>query len=359
MSVVSIKSSTVRAAFEIGWVRIASILVATLIVVGSGFAFYRNEQSSTNTAHLSPEPVRVHSLARLEPKSRVIRLSCPTASEGSRIVELNVAEGDSLSLGQVVAVLDTHDRRRGALFEAEARVRVERAKLAQIQAGAKSGEIAAQHSTVNRFALILKNAETELERFRKLADSKTVSASDFDNRKLMVEQTRQDLEQAKANLDRIREIRDVDIALQKEQIDSAIASMNRAEADLEATLVKSPIMGRVLRIHARPGEKVGDKGLMEIGQIDVMYAVAEVYESDVPRIRVGQPAVARLTGSSFQVTGVVEEIGMLVARKDVLNNDPVSDTDARVVEVRVRLSETDSVRVAGLSNARCEITFEE
>ena len=90
-----------------------------------------------------------------------------------------------------------------------------------------------------------------------------------------------------------------------------------------------------------------------------MYAVAEVYEADVARVRNGQLAHARLSGSSLVVRGTVEEIGLIVARKDVLNNDPVSDTDARVVEVRVRLDDVDGGRVAGFSNARCEITFED
>ena len=338
------------------------IALALLIVIGgSAFAIIqtdRTTRSSDSSDRIPKIPSRVHSLARLEPKSRVIRLSSPTAAEGSRIERLNVSEGDSLQVGQVLAVLDTHDRRQSALREAEARVRVSRAKLAQIRAGAKPGDIAAQQSAVNRCRFILNNAEVELERFRKLANSKTVSESDLDQRKLQVEQSEQNLLQAEATLESLREVREVDLELQQQEIESALASVERAKSELAATLITSPIAGRVLRIHARPGERVGEKGVMEIGETDAMYAVAEVYEADVSRIQMGQHAKAHLSGSPLRVEGVVEEIGLIVGRKDVLNNDPVSDTDARVVEVRVRLNDADSRKVSGFSNARCEITFE-
>jgi HlyD family secretion protein len=66
-----------------------------------------------------------------------------------------------------------------------------------------------------------------------------------------------------------------------------------------------------------------------------------------------------LVGSSgLELPGVVEEIGLRVGRKDVLSNDPVSDTDARVVEVRVRLGPDGCREVAGLSNARVEVSIE-
>ena len=49
------------------------------------------------------------------------------------------------------------------------------------------------------------------------------------------------------------------------------------------------------------------------------------------------------------------EKGRLVGRMDVLSNDPVDDTDARVVEVRIRLDKPSSELVAGMSYARIEV----
>ena len=39
------------------------------------------------------------------------------------------------------------------------------------------------------------------------------------------------------------------------------------------------------------------------------------------------------------MTGKVERIGLMVAKMDVLGTDPVAKTDARVIEVDVRLDD--------------------
>ena len=63
-----------------------------------------------------------------------------------------------------------------------------------------------------------------------------------------------------------------------------------------------------------------------------MYAVAEVYESDVKAVRVGQ--LATITSSAFngEVHGTVNEIGLQVQKKDLLDSNPTADADARIVE---------------------------
>jgi HlyD family secretion protein len=90
-----------------------------------------------------------------------------------------------------------------------------------------------------------------------------------------------------------------------------------------------------------------------------MHAVAEVYEGDLLRVRVGERARVTLESSGEVLAGVVVEVGHVVARKAVLSNDPVSDTDARVVEVRIRLDQADSRRVERLSNARVGVLIGE
>ncbi|HAA30372.1 MAG TPA: HlyD family secretion protein, partial [Cyanobacteria bacterium UBA8553] len=43
---------------------------------------------------------------------------------------------------------------------------------------------------------------------------------------------------------------------------------------------------RILKIHTRPGETVDAKeGIAELGQTDQMLVVAEVYESDISKVR--------------------------------------------------------------------------
>jgi HlyD family secretion protein len=95
-----------------------------------------------------------------------------------------------------------------------------------------------------------------------------------------------------------------------------------------------------------------------MGNTDVMHVVAEVYEEDVGRVRVGHTASVWVPTLGIELSGEVIDKDLIVGRKDVFSNDPVSDVDSRVVEVRIRLSANDSTRVAGLSNARVEVKLE-
>lgn len=140
------------------------------------------------------------------------------------------------------------------------------------------------------------------------------------------------------------------------QLELARADLARARADLEQAVVRSPIAGRVLKIHTRSGERVGDQGIAEIGRTDAMRAVAEVYETDIARIRVGQRASITSPALPHSIGGTVERIGDLVGKLDVLGTDPVARTDARVVEVEIKLDE--SATAAGMTNLQVEIAFD-
>jgi hypothetical protein len=47
-----------------------------------------------------------------------------------------------------------------------------------------------------------------------------------------------------------------------------------------------------------------------------------------------------------------------VRKKDVLNTDPVADIDSRVVEVKIRLDDSATQKVAGLTNSQVKVAIE-
>jgi HlyD family secretion protein len=120
--------------------------------------------------------------------------------------------------------------------------------------------------------------------------------------------------------------------------------------------VRSPIDGQVLKIHVREGERVGPEGIVEIAETGSMYAIAEVYETDVGRVRVGQRAQVSSPAFARTLEGSVERVGLRIGKLDVLGTDPVADTDARVVEVEVRLDDPEPA--ARLTNLRVDVRFE-
>lgn len=84
--------------------------------------------SSFDEEIVFPEIRTVTALGRLEPEGEVIQLSATTSNEGSRVSQLLVTEGETVQMGQVIAILDSRDRFQADLFEAQ-----ERLNIAQIQ----------------------------------------------------------------------------------------------------------------------------------------------------------------------------------------------------------------------------------
>jgi HlyD family secretion protein len=140
------------------------------------------------------------------------------------------------------------------------------------------------------------------------------------------------------------------------RVDVAHAELQVAQSALDQDTVRAPLAGQIVAVHARRGERVGPDGIAEVAETDHMYAVAEVYETDVGRVRVGQRATVRSPALDAELTGKVERIGMKVGRLDVVDTDPVARTDARVVLVEIALD--DSKPVAARSNLQVEVAIE-
>lgn len=133
------------------------------------------------------------------------------------------------------------------------------------------------------------------------------------------------------------------------------AQRDRAAAELELTIVRSPVDGQVLQVHARQGERVGPEGIAEIGKTQKMTVVAEVYETDIARVHVGQRATVTSPVLPGPVQGTVDRVGLKIGKKDVLSVDPAAKTDARVIEVEIVLDESRTV--ASLTNLEVDVVL--
>jgi HlyD family secretion protein len=111
--------------------------------------------------------------------------------------------------------------------------------------------------------------------------------------------------------------------------------------------------GRVLRIIAYPGELVGLEGLLEMGNVSRMYAIAEVWETDIGRARVGQKATVTSLALPAPLSGTVEHVRLEVRKQDATGTDPAARKDARIVEVEVLLDKPEMV--ASLTNLQVEV----
>lgn len=369
------------------------------VIAGTGYGFWRSQssaqaESQTITA-ATPEIRTVTALGRLEPQGEVIQLSAPTSTNGNRVDQVLVQEGNRVKAGQIIAILDSRDRLQAAYEQAQEEVRVAQANLAITEAGAKQGEVNAQRAeiarleaqqqgdidaqaaTVARLRSELQNAETEFNRYQSLYQEGAASASDLDSRRLTLETAQNsvqeaeavlarirstspaELNQARANLERIAEVRPVDVQASQAEVDRAIAAMKQAKADLEQAYVRSPIEGEVLDIHTRAGEVVSSDGIVELGETQRMYAIAEVYQSDISRVKPGQRAQVTSDSILNELLGTVEQIDSQVRRQTIVNTDPSSNIDGRVVEVHIALDAASSQRAAKFTNLQVTAVVEQ
>lgn len=337
---------------------VATAVIVLLACVG-GASWVKNAglaQSSTSSAVTPVQaPSGVGALGRLEPGWKVFRIAPAGTADGARVESLVVEEGDEVQPGTVLAILDTHARRQAALKEAHAHVSVSRAKLALVQAGTKPEDIAAQAALLAKHRASLEYAAAVSQRAEQLFAKQVMSREDYEQRKMDFTTNQALLHQAEKTLAAMQTIRREDVAVAEAELMKARAGVTRAEADLDVSKIMAPIAGRVLKIYTRAGERVGDSGFAEIGDTTAMHAVAEVYERDAPRVKIGQQAKVKVQSLPEDLSGAVVHGGWRVGRRVVLDNDPVKDTDASVVEVRVKLDAASSTRVAGLSYARVEI----
>ena len=100
-------------------------------------------------------------------------------------------------------------------------------------------------------------------------------------------------------------------------------------------------------------------GILEIGANNQMEAVAEVYESDIGRVRLGQMVTLTSENGGFEgrLEAKVLRISPQVRQRQLLSTDPTGDADARVVEVRLALAPADIQRVRQLAGLKIIARF--
>jgi len=367
------------------------LIILPILLLGTigGVVLWRSlfPPTQPQVENIAQKILTVTALGYLEPQGKIIKLNAPSSSGGnSRVDQLQVNIGDAVKKGQIIAILDSRDRLAASLRESEEQVKIAQADLEVVKAGAKQGEIESQRATIdrlqaqrqgdldvqtatiNRLKAEVENAQVESQRYQFLYQEGATSDSLRDTKQLALATAQRSLQEAqavlnriqttgsselaeaKANLDRISEVRPVNIQASQAQVNKAIASVGYAQAQLDLAYVFAPIDGVVLDILTRPGELVSSNGIVELGQTQKMRAVLEVYETDIGKVKIGQNVKLFTDNSEKALTGKVVQVGVKVQRQNVVNSDTSKNIDARIVEVRVQLDSDSVKKVRKLTN---------
>ncbi|MEY4007559.1 MAG: Macrolide-specific efflux protein MacA precursor, partial [Gemmatimonadota bacterium] len=217
-----------------------------------------------------------------------------SAEVSARILEIPFREGATVRKGEVIVKLDDRDlkasldaqiaRRDGERF----RLRSEQERLA---------------SPMSQLA----NARATLERQESLFKTGDVSRADLDNATARVRDLEAQIASAREGLSVI-----------ESSLAAAEADIERARELLKKTTIAAPIDGQITELNAEPGELVvvgtmnnaGTK-ILTIADLASVRLKAKVAESDVARVKSGQPAVVRVNayrGREFK--GIVDRVAL-------------------------------------------------
>ncbi|MFU8876894.1 MAG: HlyD family efflux transporter periplasmic adaptor subunit [Wenzhouxiangellaceae bacterium] len=306
---------------------IAGFLITAMMLVGQAPAVLAQQAPGSSM------PNAVSALGRLEPENGIIRVAAPAMvgiTAGPAIRELLIAEGDDVVEGQLLAVTDLSELMQSIVAEKTAALN--HARL-EARAAAEMAE--------SDCALVA----TRLDEAERRAQWQKTNVS-----------TREEYEQARAEAISVQAACNAGRAnaiAAESAIQVADAALRRAQAELSRTEIRAPFAGRVLEILSWPGETVGSAGALELGNVARMYAIAEVWENDVNRVRIGQPATVSSPALAAPLTGVVERVRLKVQKQDQIGTDPAARKDARIVEVEVLLDDPEPAQ--GLSNLQVTV----
>lgn len=326
----------------------------------------------------------VAALGRLAPQGGVIDVGGAT---GERIDRLAVSEGDRVKSDQELAFLGSYPLRlsekqlaEAQLAEAKARQQADQAYGAAIVAEATAAvdqlklvdlDVEALRAKIASLELKHQIATRDQERLEG-AGSDVISQQELDHQKLVVEQAKAELNSTRAQLARLEASRDANAREAQAKLETAKANQLRlantvqleslekglvaADQKLRMAVVRAPREGRVLRIVTRAGETIGQRPILQLGDTDHMYAVAEIYETDVRHVRPGQRAQVTSAALMEPLAGTVEKVGVTVAKNEVVSLEPTASADARVVAARIRLD--DSREASGLVDLQVDVLID-
>ena len=278
------------------------------------------------------------------------------------VTDVYVGDNATVKAGDPLVRLDGRQY-QAALDQAQATVDARQADIQRAQAGILQQRAAIEQAKAQQQAAQIssRHAEDEVRRYGPLAtsgaessDQLSVLTSNRDQAQATLAADTAALDQAQA---RIADL-NAQIAQAHAQLEAAQASARQSKLDLEDTLVRSSLTGRVgdrtVRVgqFAQPGTR-----MMTVVPVQSVYLTANFKETQIGQMRAGQHASVRVDAlPDTELQGVVESFAPGTgAEFALLPPENATGNFTKIVQrvpVRIRLDTDDQTRkllVPGLS----------
>ncbi len=224
----------------------------------------------------------------------------------ARIESLNVAVGERVAAGQVLATIESEDAEI-AVASAEAEVHRAEAQLADLQEGSRPEEIAALEAAVASARAKRESSAREADRQERLREQGVISAAQLDSAHSAADIAAAALAEAEARLESAR------LPAREQQIAAASASVAVAEASLAASrwqlaqrVLHATAAGTIADVLRRAGEVASPSApvvsLLPDGAVRLRLFVPE---ADFPALSVGTSLAVTCDGCEALTAHVV------------------------------------------------------
>ena len=286
------------------WILISVGILVVLLVVLAKTGVFGKEEGIKVTAEKAVQRniiEVVNASGKIFPEVEV-KVSPDISGE---ITELNVAEGDTVKKGQLLARIyaDVYNIQRSQAANGVAQ--------SQAQVNISQAQVSNSEAALNALKAQQEQAERNYSMQKRLFDEKVISANEFN-----VAET--NFKTAKANYNAaVQSIRGGQAGVQSARagVQSARDNLAKANTDLGRTSIVAPMDGVVSLLNVKKGEKVAGNSfnvgteMLRIADMDKIEIRVDVGENDVPKVKLGDSALVNVDAySERKFKGIVTQI---------------------------------------------------
>lgn len=327
----------------IGLLIILGLAALFLMTNGSGVFQLRSAvlaQPARSEPHVVANSL-VAAPGRVEPVSEEIDVG---AEISGKLQAVLVEEGSKVRRSQVIALLENGDY-RARVASAQALVVQKEAELRRVINGARDQERREALAAVREAASLMEQAYTEMLRRQSLHRSGTIAREEAERAERQHEVAKSRYEAVVQRHELITApAREEDRAEAEADVALARALLDEARAQLEKTVIRSPITGLILRKHLKAGESVSNwtnspgTPIVTVADATILRVRADVDETDVGKVRLGHRTY--VTADAYgdkKFWGRVVRIGQVLGKKKIRTDEPTERVDTKILETLIEL----------------------
>jgi len=261
-----------------------AVIFATVAVLGARWFIKAKENSSASE-------LRIYG-------NIDIRKADLAFNEQERIAQVLVEEGDRVTAGQVLAILQTN-RLEAQIEEAKAQIAAQQEVVKRFESGTRPQEIEQARAERAAAKATVRNSMLNFERISKTSGAGATSEQALDNARaqLDVDQAQLKVKEKALNL-ALEGPRKEDIAAAKNTLEALKASLSLLKIRIADMTLISPSPGIIQNRILEPGEMASpDRPVVTLALTDPKWVRAYVPEPDLGRIKLGM--TAKILSDSF------------------------------------------------------------